>query len=193
MVLADSRRVSPAPRYSGYSLASTPSRTGLSPTPVPLSNGPPVGARVDYAVLQPPGRRNAPGLGSSPFARHYLGNSYIGFFSSGYLDVSVPPVGDGCPSTASRQLGCPIRIPADQRLFAAPHSFSQLTTSFIASECPGIHTCALLTFSSRKTLLLCLILVSLCRTSNNSFSPSGAQGPRDGHPVLTINGGHHLK
>ena len=29
------------------------------------------------------------GLGSSPFARHYLGNY---FFSSGYLDVSVPQV-----------------------------------------------------------------------------------------------------
>ena len=29
------------------------------------------------------------GLGSSPFARHYSGNS---FFSSGYLDVSVPQV-----------------------------------------------------------------------------------------------------
>ena len=29
------------------------------------------------------------GLGSYPFARHYLGNRLFTFFSSGYLDVSV--------------------------------------------------------------------------------------------------------
>lgn len=29
------------------------------------------------------------GLGCSPFARHYSGNHWIIFFSSGYLDVSV--------------------------------------------------------------------------------------------------------
>ena len=32
------------------------------------------------------------GLGSFPFARHYLGNRLFTFFSSGYLDVSVPRV-----------------------------------------------------------------------------------------------------
>ena len=35
--------------------------------------------------------------------------------------------------------GFPIRISADQSLFAAPHGFSQRTTSFIASRCQGIH------------------------------------------------------
>ena len=35
--------------------------------------------------------------------------------------------------------GCPIRIFTDQSLFAAPHDFSQRTTSFIASQCKGIH------------------------------------------------------
>ena len=35
--------------------------------------------------------------------------------------------------------GCPIRIFTDQSLFAAPHDFSQRTTSFIASQCQGIH------------------------------------------------------
>ena len=33
-----------------------------------------------------------PGLGSFPFARHYLGNRIFSFSSSGYLDVSVPRV-----------------------------------------------------------------------------------------------------
>ena len=36
-------------------------------------------------------------------------------------------------------MGFPIRISADQSLFAAPHGFSQRTTSFIACACQGIH------------------------------------------------------
>ena len=35
-------------------------------------------------------------------------------------------------------MGCPIRTPADQTPFAGPRSFSQLTTSFFASESLGI-------------------------------------------------------
>ena len=35
--------------------------------------------------------------------------------------------------------GCPIRIFTDQSSFAAPRDFSQRTTSFIASQCQGIH------------------------------------------------------
>jgi hypothetical protein len=41
-------------------------------------------------------------------------------------------------------MGCPIGIPADRRLFAPPRSFSQLVTSFFASESPGIHHAPLL-------------------------------------------------
>ena len=36
-------------------------------------------------------------------------------------------------------VGCPIRTSMDQSLFAAPHGFSQRTTSFIASQRQGIH------------------------------------------------------
>ena len=36
-------------------------------------------------------------------------------------------------------MGCPIRISADHRLLASPRSFSQRATSFIASQCQGIH------------------------------------------------------
>ena len=39
----------------------------------------------------------------------------------------------------SKEPGFPIRISADQSLFATPHGFSQRTTSFIASRCQGIH------------------------------------------------------
>src|SRR3546814_1281716 len=35
--------------------------------------------------------------------------------------------------------GFPIRISTDKSSFAAPHGFSQRTTSFIASRCQGIH------------------------------------------------------
>ena len=37
------------------------------------------------------------------------------------------------------EVGCPIRRPMDQSSFAAPHGFSQRTTSFIASQRQGIH------------------------------------------------------
>ena len=36
-------------------------------------------------------------------------------------------------------LGFPIRKFTDQSLFAAPRNISQRTTSFIASQCQGIH------------------------------------------------------
>ena len=36
-------------------------------------------------------------------------------------------------------VGCPIRRPMDQSLFAAPHGLSQRTTSFIACVRQGIH------------------------------------------------------
>jgi hypothetical protein len=45
-----------------------------------------------------------------------------------------------------KRVGCPIRISMDHRLFAPTHSFSQLTTSFVASECLGIHTYTLIYF-----------------------------------------------
>ena len=72
----------------------------------------------------------------------------IVFFSYGYLDVSVPHV---ClPVNRNIQvctwMGCPIRTSPDQRLFAPPRSFSQLVTSFFASESQGIHHSLLLIF-----------------------------------------------
>ncbi len=36
-------------------------------------------------------------------------------------------------------VGCPIRKSSDQGLLAAPRSLSQRATSFIASQCQGIH------------------------------------------------------
>ena len=65
------------------------------------------------------------------------------FFSSGYLDVSVPRV----PSTTlcihvavrtPQYVGFPIRISTDLCSFAAPRSFSQLVTSFFGAMYQGI-------------------------------------------------------
>ena len=67
------------------------------------------------------------------------------FFSSAYLDVSVQRV-DLRHNRIPLRVGCPIRKSADQRLFAPPHSLSQLITSFIVSESQGIHRTPLLTF-----------------------------------------------
>ena len=55
--------------------------------------------------------------------------------------------------------GCPIRTSRDQGLFAPPPGFSQLITSFFASESQGIHRLPLLTFSP-------------------VLSPSGTRAPR---------------
>ena len=109
--------------------------------------GPPFQAR--FAILSCP-HRSAPqprkgaspyGLGSSHFARRYSGNLSFDFFSSRYLDVSVPSVGpapkggDGVRPPP----GCPIRISPDLSSLAAPRGFSQLATSFFAGLCLGIH------------------------------------------------------
>ena len=101
----------------------------------------------NIAVLQPLRCRNILGLGFFPFARHYLGNHYcflllrlLRCFSS----AGSPPSIDGYPDFIG--LGCPIRISPDHSLFAATRSFSQLITSFFASESLGILHTPLFTF-----------------------------------------------
>ena len=66
----------------------------------------------------------------------------VDVLSSGYLDVSVPQVCFlhlciQCKMTL--RPGFPIRKSMDQSLLTAPHSLSQRATSFIASQCQGIH------------------------------------------------------
>ena len=109
-------------------------------------------------ALQPPLNFRPAGLGCFPFARHYSENR---FFSSGYLDVSVPQVpfpypmcsDKGCHRSAVA--GFPIRISPDQRLYTAPRDFSQCPTSFFGIWRQGIH---------RK-----LLLASLPDTENSIF------------------------
>ena len=83
-------------------------------------------------------------LGCADFARHYF--RHRGFFlllrvlrwftSPGSL-LTAYVFSHGLPRVARQ--GFPIRRSPDQSLFAAPRSFSQLSTSFIACWRQGIH------------------------------------------------------
>ena len=114
-------------------------------------------------VLQPHNCRNNYGLGYSAFARHYLRNHFcflllrlLRCFSS----AGLPPIG----YYVFNIVGCPIRISTDQFVCANPRSFSQLITSFFASESLGIpHTplfCLL--FSFLLLLVNIFIINTLC-------------------------------
>ena len=98
-------------------------------------------------------RRHTPGLGSSPFARHYWGNhcyflllQVLRCFSS----LRLPP--GSCRDDRRRRPGCPIRKSAGQGIFAPYRGLSQLITSFIASVSQGIRHAPLLTLYRRHPL-----------------------------------------
>ena len=108
-------------------------RSGRPFQAVPLCS-----TQCHVAALQPRRRLDGTGLGSSAFARRYSRNHCCFLFLRVLRCFSSPrrpPIRDGAPSGAP---GCPIRTPADQRPFAPPRGFSQLVTSFLASESPGI-------------------------------------------------------
>ena len=75
----------------------------------------------------------------------------IDFFSWRYLDVSVPSVRSTLPidsagsDSALPEPGFPIRTSPGLRSFAPHRGLSQLTTSFIAYSCQGIHHMLLVT------------------------------------------------
>ena len=57
--------------------------------------------------------------------------------------------------------GFPIRIPADQGLFAAPRSLSQLVTSFFGSWCQGIRLMLFIAWTLLLVLYKLLIFATL--------------------------------
>lgn len=124
----------------------------------------------NIVVLQPQYCRNNIGLGCSAFARHYLRNHFcflllrlLRCFSS----AGLPPIG----YYVFNIVGCPIRISTDQVVCADPRSFSQLITSFFASESLGIpHTplfclCAYVIVETITCFLLFLLYlnISICQ------------------------------
>jgi hypothetical protein len=58
--------------------------------------------------------------------------------------------------------GCPIRVSADQFVFANPRSLSQLITPFFASESLGIPRTLFVTFFFTEPLYRFFILVTQC-------------------------------
>ena len=77
------------------------------------------------------------------------------------------------------KVGCPIRISADQSFFAAPHGFSQRSTSFIASQRQGIHRMPL-------RHLIALIINAHPLGSGTLRSSLGVSAPRDRSQSRTL-------
>ena len=132
-----------------------------------------------WVVLLPRCRRNGAGLGSSAFARHYLRNHGYFLFLRVLRCFSSPRL-----LTAWRyadcSAGCPIRISAGQGIFAPRRSFSQLITSFFASESLGILLSPLLPFFALLlraggihtfALLVCSNMSMSFFVENNGFEP----------------------
>ena len=96
------------------------------------------------AASSTPGRQRphalrAPRFGLAPVRSPLLGGSLFDFLSSGYLDVSVPPVASHYVWVAGpRLLGSPIRAPRDRSPCAAPPGLSRLAAPFVGSLRQGI-------------------------------------------------------
>ena len=143
MVPPASHRISRVPRYSGYVLLLLPSLTGLSPSLAALSNALQLSYRCILMSSTPVVRRQP--VWPLPSSLATTKGIEFSFFSSGYLDVSLPRV-PSCQTMYSSdgdwalpQPGSPIRKFLDQCLLAAPQDLSQLIASFFGNQCPGIH------------------------------------------------------
>ena len=143
MVPPASHRISRVPRYSGSVLLFSPSLTGLSPSLAALS----IALQLSYFQILTSSSPDDRSLPVCPLTVSLATTKVIefSFFSSGYLDVSLPRVPSYEPMDsvhgdwALPQPGSPIRRSPDQSPFAAPRSFSQLIASFIGNQCHGIH------------------------------------------------------
>ncbi len=123
-------------------------RTGLSPCAAGLPRPFRFECFSKSPALQPRTPRKAPGLGSSPFARRYLGNHYCFLFLRVlrcFSSPRSPPLIVGIRHLC--RMGCPIRKSPDRRPFAPPRSLSQLVTSFFAVKSQGIPCAPLVTYS----------------------------------------------
>ena len=153
MVPPYSHRVSRVRRYSGYRwlfrlfVYRTLTFFGWTSHSIPLN--------LYNTVFCPnPESITTLGLASSAFARHYLRN--LGWFlflallrcfsSGGSPHIPIDSVYD---VKILLLTDCSIRTSADQYLLAIPRSFSQLTTSFVGSQCQGILPALLLAWPFR--------------------------------------------
>ena len=124
------------------------SLTGLSPSPAGLSRT--VLLTFGNQLCSPNPEMHASRFGLFRFRSPLLTESIV-FFRKSFLFfppatymfkfTGLPPYtyGFSIRYMRSSHVGFPIQISVDQWLFAPPHSFSQLITSFIGSQCQGIH------------------------------------------------------
>ena len=125
MVPPCSDRITRVPPYSSPDVSS--SHTGLSPAPADLSRS--------FSLSK---QSHWPG----PRSLATTNGVSVDVLSSGYLDVSVRRVCLFCLCIQQKitlRWGFPIRKCTDQSLLSAPRTLSQSATSFIASQCQGIH------------------------------------------------------
>ena len=115
------------------------SRTGLSPSAGARSIAFRCAYMVPWAVLQPrhaPKRRR---FGLVPVRSPLLGESFLLSFPAGTKMFQFPAFASAFTRmSGSLPTGCPIRTSAGHGAFATRRSFSQLVTSFFASESQGI-------------------------------------------------------
>ena len=129
MVLVDSHRASPTPRYSGYHyitfafVYAAIMRYGRASHPVRLHYG------HHVVVLQPPYRLDGMGLGCFPFARHYLGNHFcflflclLRCFSSAGLRYCDWPSASQVSPFGNLRINSNVPIPAAYRSLSRPSS-----------------------------------------------------------------------
>ena len=149
MVLTYSHRITRVLCYSGY----PPSEIDFAYETITLCRPAfQLCSTIDFLNYAGPNpfEINFAGLGCFAFAHHYLRNRFFTFFSSGYLDVSVPRVPFTCTihsymdTSALPEVSFLIRKSTGQGLFAAHRSLSQLVTSFFGAWCQGIHHMPLL-------------------------------------------------
>ena len=143
MVPPASHRISRVPRYSGTDYLFSHSLTRLSLSPVPLSRSFRSAIFGCRRPATPSVRR--PSVWPLPSSLATTKEIEFSFFSSGYLDVSLPRVPSYETIDSSHgdwalpQPGSPIRKFEDQSLLATPLDLSQLIASFFGNQCLGIH------------------------------------------------------
>ena len=124
-------------------------------------------------VLQPRLCLNIVGLGYSHFDRHYSGNHFCFLFLRVLRCFSSP---GSLPdlrrdSKSSTWRVAPFGYLRIYRIFAPPRSFSQLVTSFFASESQGIRRLLLITFLSNLLLNYSYVFLIKTNMSKNLYPP----------------------
>jgi hypothetical protein len=137
MVLPDSGGASPTPPYSGYRPTQQLAGTGLSPCAARIPIRFPLTASA-LCLSYNPVRTVIRTVWANPRSLATTWGITVVFSSSGYLDVSVHQVRPLAGSHASHGRVAPFGHPRIVSLCADPRGFSQLTTSFFASESLGI-------------------------------------------------------